>query len=119
VDENYWLSLRKRGAHVDYVELYRRECPPPEAGEQDWLKKTDIITITSSEALQNLVTLTPEKDKPRLFAKPLLVVSERTAALANELGFSQPAMLSESAGDESIVQALINWATRQPTEQPQ
>jgi len=112
-------TLRQRGATVDYVELYRREPPTPDVAEQDWLKKTDIITITSSEALQNLVALTPDNDKPQLLAKPLLVVSERTASLAKELGFRQPAMLSENAGDESIMETLINWATRQPTEQPQ
>lgn len=112
-------TLRRRGATVDYVELYRREAPSPDVAEQDWLEKTDIITITSSEALQNLVSLTPADDKSQLLAKPLVVVSERTAALARELGFRQPAMLSESAGDESILQALINWATRQPTDQTQ
>jgi len=104
-------TLRQRGAMVDYVELYRRECPPPEVAESDWLKKTDIITVTSGEALQNLVALTEETDRPMLLAKPLLVVSERTATLARDLGFTQSAILSESAGDDAIVQALIVWAT--------
>lgn len=104
-------TLRQRGAMVDYVELYRRDCPPAEVAESDWLEKTDIITVTSGEALQNLVTLTTEMDKPKLLAKPLLVVSERTAALARELGFSKPVILCESAGDDVIVQTLSDWAT--------
>lgn len=103
-------TLRQRGATVDYVELYRRECPPPDVAERDWLIKTDIITVTSGEALQNLVKLTAEADRAALLAKPLLVVSERTAAQARELGFTQPAILASSAGDDAIVQSLIDWA---------
>jgi uroporphyrinogen-III synthase len=112
-------TLRRRGAQVDYLELYRRECPPAAAAERDWLEKTDIITITSSESLQNLLQLTAAKERSRLLEKPLLVVSERTAALARELGFRQPALLTPRAGDEALLQMLADWAHRQSTEQQQ
>jgi len=110
-------TLRRRGATVDYLELYRRERPTADMAERDWLKKTDIITVTSSEALQNLLALTAAQDRARLLGKPLVVVSERIAALARELGFHQPAIVTPRAGDEAIVEALIDWAHRQPTEQ--
>jgi uroporphyrinogen-III synthase len=110
-------TLRSRGAEVDYLELYRRACPPASVAEQDWLAKTDIITITSSEALQNLVALTAEAERPQLLAKPLVVVSERTAALAQQLGFLHAPLVVPRAGDEALLQAVADWAHRQPTEQ--
>ncbi len=112
-------TLRRRGATVDYLEVYRRECPAPEKRNQGWLEKTDIITITSSEALQNLVSLTAAAHRSQLLAKPLVVVSERTAALAQKLGFCHPALVAERAADEAIVQALIDWTHRKlPEPQP-
>lgn len=110
-------TLRQRGASIDYAEVYRRECPEPKGAEQDWLEKTDIITITSSEALQNLVTLAPAAERAALLAKPLVVISRRTAALAQELGFRHPAIVTPRAGDETILQALSDWARRKQTEQ--
>lgn len=110
-------TLRQRGASVDYAEVYRRECPDPAGTRQDWLEKTDIITITSGEALQNLVLLASAAVRPGLLAKPLVVVSERTATLAQELGFRHPAIVTPRAGDEAILQALIEWAQCKQTEQ--
>lgn len=109
-------TLRQRGATVDYLELYRRECPSREAAEQDWLKKTDIITITSSEALHNLFMLASADEIPLIQAKPLIVVSERTAESARELGFHNTVIVAPRADDETIFQALIDWVHRQPTE---
>ncbi len=112
-------TLRQRGAMVDYLEVYRRECPVADNTDRAWLEKTDIITITSSEALRNLVTLTAEAQRSQLLAKPLIVVSERTAALAQELGFRHPALIAEHASDEAILQALIDWTHRKlPEPQP-
>ncbi len=109
-------TLRRRGATVTYLEVYRRECPTPRVVDPDWLKKTDIITITSSEALQNLVSLTMAAQRSQLLAKPLVVVSARTAALAQQLGFRHPALVTQRAGDDAILQALIDWIHRQPPE---
>jgi uroporphyrinogen-III synthase len=110
-------TLRQRGAKVDYVELYRRERPTADVTERDWPAKTDIITITSSEALQNLIALTPPGTRSALLDKPLVVISERTAALARELGFRRPAIVAPRAGDSAILQALTDWVQRQPTDQ--
>ncbi|MCW8827799.1 MAG: uroporphyrinogen-III synthase [Gammaproteobacteria bacterium] len=107
-------TLRERGARVDYAEVYRREIPGPLVAEPNWLAKTDIITVTSSEALENLLNLTDEAQHPALLAKPLVVVSERAAARARELGFRLPARVTLHASDEAIMEAVSNWAADLP-----
>lgn len=107
-------TLRARGARVDYAEVYRRAVPPPPANS-DWLDKADIITFTSSEAMQNLVAMTPAALHAKLFDKPLVVVSQRCAEQARKLGFRHPPLITPLAGNEAIVQTLINWAGRPQT----
>ena len=101
-------TLRQRGAIVDYAEVYRRETPPVPA-DSDWLEKTDIITVTSGEALQNLLAMTPPALHDKLFSKPLVVISQRCAELARQLGFVQQPLITALVGDEAIVETLINW----------
>ena len=105
-------TLRERGATVEYAEVYRRECPEPTDG-RDWLEKADIITVTSSESLQNLVEMTPALQRALLLSKPLVVISERTARLAATLGFRQPPVLTARAGDEAILDGIREWADSQ------
>ncbi|HEY9148355.1 MAG TPA: uroporphyrinogen-III synthase, partial [Gammaproteobacteria bacterium] len=112
-------TLRDRGAQVDYAEVYRREPPDTAAAEAGWLGKTDIITVTSSEALQNLVALTDVAQRPQLLAKPLVVVSERAAALAHALGFKSPALVTPQTSDEAIVEAVSQWAAANPKVESQ
>jgi uroporphyrinogen-III synthase len=104
-------TLCQRGARVDYAEVYRREAPAQPA-DADWLDKTDIITLTSSEAVQNLVAMTPRAAREKLFAKPLVVVSERCAEQARQLGFHQAIHITPQAGDEAMVGTLIEWVQR-------
>lgn len=103
-------TLRRRGASVDYAEVYRRERPEPDSAEQDWLEKADIISITSSEALHNLIAMTTAQQRSQLLTKPLVVISERTAQLAKQLGFHHPPIVTSRAGDEAVLKAIIDWA---------
>lgn len=102
-------TLRSRGAVVDYAEVYRRDCPLPPA-DGNWLEQADIITVTSGEALQNLLTMTPPTRHDMLYNMPLVVISQRCAELARQLGFRQPPMVTAMATDKAIVDALIAWA---------
>ena len=102
-------TLRQRRAIVDYAEVYRRATPPSPA-DGGWLDKTDIITLTSCEAIQNLVTMTPEAARAALFAKPLVVISQRCAEHARQLGFAQAIHISPQASDEAMANTLIEWA---------
>jgi uroporphyrinogen-III synthase len=102
-------TLRQRGARVDYAEVYRRAPPAPPA-DTGWLQRADIITLTSSEALTNLVAMTPETARDTLYNKPLVVVSERGAQLARQLGFRREVLVTPLAGDEALIATLIEWA---------
>jgi len=106
-------ALRERGATVDYAEVYRREQPVvdvPALAAQLEAGAVDVVTVTSSEGLRNLLELAGAANAARLRRLPLVVVSERTAALAKELGFVQPAIIAALASDAGLVEAAARWA---------
>lgn len=107
-------TLRQRGAQVDYTEVYQRLCPTALPEDDDRLDKADIITTTSCEGLDNLVAMTPVTQHRRLFATPLLVVSDRARVHARELGFQAECLLSPLAADEAIVETLMNREQQPP-----
>jgi uroporphyrinogen-III synthase len=105
-------TLVERGAEVDYVEVYRRACPvvDPEEIMPYWQPGVlDIITITSNEILQNLFDMAGIEAQPLLRKLPLVVVGERQAALAKQLGFSHEPLLAEHASDVAILAALKKY----------
>lgn len=100
-------TLEARGARVRYAECYCRFRPDSDTDPlEHWLQqgKPDVITVTSSEALRNLVELTPAPLRTALVKIPLIVISPRIAAVAKELGFTR-IEITRSAGDDAIVAA--------------
>jgi uroporphyrinogen-III synthase len=96
-------TLIRRGAHVRYVETYRREITPyPPLSEQQ-INKLDAITISSNEGLDNLVTLM--EDPTLLIAIPIIVPGQRAATLARQHGF-KTIISAENATDEAMLSAL-------------
>lgn len=106
-------TLRERGAAVEYAEVYRRERPSADAqalAAQLAAGAVDIVTVTSSEGLRNLLELAGVTNAAQLKLLPLVVVSERTAGLAKDLGFVQPAVIAALASDAGLVEAVACWA---------
>jgi len=106
-------TLRERGAQVDYAEVYRRTqaSAPDHATLSRWIGgEVNAITVTSSEGLQNLYGMMDERGRDWLLGLPLFVVSERCAALAQQLGFRLKAHIARHASDEAIVESLAGWA---------
>ena len=70
----------------------------------------DVITVTSGEALQNLVSVFDEKMKNRLLSIPLVVISDRIKRLANKIGFKNIAVSTEPSDTAILdsVAVLIN-----------
>ena len=103
-------SLRARGAKVGYAEVYRRTRPTgdPIPLLKRWRDEVDIVTSTSSEVLNNLVTMLGETGGELLRKTPLLVISQRMASRAAELGFKH-IITSEGADDAAVLQALCDW----------
>ena len=102
-------TLLQRGATVDYVEVYRRACPDVEATQLQHLWQPgylDYISISSNEALQNLLAMAGETARPSLLQIPLLVIGERQVLLAKQLGFTCTPRVAAQASDEAIVAAL-------------
>jgi len=109
-------TLRQRGAEVEYAEVYRRAVPNYALRERisaQEKNKINIVVATSNEGLANLVTLAGEEDRDWLLSRNLVVVSDRGAELARQLGFTTPAWISDQAADSAIVQTLCQWQKQQ------
>jgi uroporphyrinogen-III synthase len=80
-------GMRKRGAEVEYAEVYRRVTPPPPPADllTVWRDRVDAMIVTSEEMLKNLVELTGFDQN--VLQTPLIVISERLQNNAGTLGF--------------------------------
>lgn len=105
-------TLRTRGAHVDYVEAYRRARPQADAGPllAQWRDGgIDIVVVNSAESLHNLVAMVGPEGGEILRRSLLLVVSERMLPLLVQLGFEQAPVLAGNASDTAVLEALMAW----------
>lgn len=100
-------ALRERGASVEMAEVYRRVALPYDGDRiGQTLRAIDVIVITSGQALEHLLRLTPESMQKTLLQKQLVVPGPRMVEKASELGFR--ALISpEKMSDAGIVQALV------------
>jgi len=102
-------SLRERGAKVDYMELYRRAIPVADDSivreklQQGCLR---AITITSGDALKNLMAIISTELHDKLRAVPLIVISNRIKALAKEIGFNT-IVVTDGPGDTAIIKTVV------------
>jgi len=104
-------TLAQRGAHVVYAEVYRRVKPAIEINtvqQAGMAGKIHIITVTSNESLQNLYDMLGEQNRRWLLDTPLLVIAQRTAELAQKLGF-KTTITAKQASDQGLVDALKEW----------
>lgn len=113
-------TLRRRGADVDYVDVYRRTRPDTDARPvvDPWAQgQIDAVTISSCESLQNLYDMLGESGQHWLRRSTLIVGSQRTVELAASLGITVAPVVAANAADEAIVAALETWwGSRQPQD---
>lgn len=104
-------TLRARGAILSEAIVYQRTLPNTtlamalSPAQKDAIK---IILATSQAGLENLCTLVGDDSRQWLQNMPLLVISERLAHLATQLGFVHTPIVAANAGDEAIVKALTH-----------
>ncbi|MDR3433437.1 MAG: uroporphyrinogen-III synthase [Rouxiella aceris] len=102
-------TLTARGVKVTYCECYRRSPIYYHGGEQSssWQRAgVDTLVVTSGEMLQQLYTLVPDYYRSTwLLGCTLVVVSERLATLARQLGW-QTIRVAESADNDALIRAL-------------
>jgi uroporphyrinogen-III synthase len=114
--ESLAQTLRTRGAEVQYAECYRRVRPrtdimPLLRRWQDGL--IDLVTITSVEALDNLVAMMGERGRSFLLNTPVVVVSDRIAEACRRYGFAYEPWIAKEASDEGLAEAVKAWRTSQ------
>ena len=104
-------TMTERGAEVRFAEVYRRVRPSVDVAPllARWHEEVDFVMATSDEVLLNLAELLGQEGRAPLLATPLVVIAERTAQTARDLGF-QTIRVAERADDESIVRALIAFS---------
>ena len=103
-------TLRQRGATVRYLEVYKRvipDCDVQPLIEMINKKLLNVITVTSCEALQNLIHLAGKEAGVALFLTPLVVISERIKHLARISGFKHITVATTPSDAE-----IINTVTR-------
>ncbi len=110
-------ALRRRGATVEPIHVYRRTSPRLTRRHFDALARAPepwITLLSSGEALANLVALLPPDLLARLRRQLLVVSSARLAALAREQAFTQ-VVVAESAGADALFGAALKaFATHRP-----
>jgi len=100
-------TLKERGAEVDYIEVYQRVLPTPSALQCEQAVKADAVMCTSIEGVTNLSLLLQQR-LSSLFAKPLLVISERIKKYAESMGFEQ-VWVTKDTSDNAIIELLNQW----------
>jgi uroporphyrinogen-III synthase len=107
--ETLATTLHERGANVDYAEVYQRDIPNIDVTpviKQLQTGDINVISITSNNALQNLMKMLAAADKDMLFSIPMAVFSERQRQLAREKGFTSQITVAETATNDAMVKAL-------------
>lgn len=102
-------TLQARGADVQFVECYQR-CAKIYNGAIEgrrWRdRNVDTLVVTSGEMLQQLYSLFPEIDREEwLLHCRLVVVSERLATRARELGWRH-IRVADGADNDALLRAL-------------
>lgn len=102
-------TLSARGATVSHLLAYERVMPQIPIAEILSLMKINgihAIVCTSFTGVQNLKKMLTEDAWPYIKTMPLVVVSDRIKALAQDLGFSN-VQLATNASHDAILQTLI------------
>lgn len=97
-------TLKNRGANVRYQHVYKRQIPDMDC-THILQKPLDFITITSGEAVENLLAMLPTAQHDWLKKIPLIVVSERIQTIAKNLGFENVA-LAQMPSDDAILKTI-------------
>jgi len=104
-------TLAERGAQVESAVVYRRERPRVGARALGEARRgVDVVVVTSGEGLRNLFELTEPLGREWLRARRLVVVGERTAALARALGVRRAPVVAARADEAELVAAVVRAA---------
>lgn len=103
--------LSERGAYVDYAEVYLRvPCRYDNVLLENifFEERPDFVVITSIEGLQNLFDMLSSQQRSILLNTQLLVLGERMAKYALQLGFSKPPVVADETSDRGLLRAIMH-----------
>ncbi len=97
-------TLSERGAQVSYAEVYQRRLPVADTSwlVQNWRSHVSVILATSSQLVDNLVTLIGDAVANLLFETPIVVISPRMQQHAEQLGFKKIWLAEGPTNDQMI-----------------
>jgi uroporphyrinogen-III synthase len=108
-------ELKRRGAHLTVIEVYRRVRAQPTALDLAALaaefeaEAVQAITVTSVEVGEALLALATPALRAALERVAWVVPGTRVAAALRERGVGAPLLLAASAEDQALVEALKRW----------
>ena len=108
--------VMERGAQLIELEVYQRTCPHINKKHAQTLwenNRVDMIVITSQEIMDNLFFLFGPHAKQWLCGKPFVVISERLAQSAHELGVKT--VITTRYG--SLLNTLKNYLNKDRTDE--
>lgn len=111
-------QLRKRGAQVDYFDVYRRvELNYEDTRVREALIESEptLLTAMSGQTLQALRGIIDQLSEPqadKLLTLPVIVPSQRVRDLAAEMGFENP-IAAPGADLDALLQALVAAAGKE------
>ncbi|MEE9412245.1 MAG: uroporphyrinogen-III synthase [Methylococcales bacterium] len=101
--------LNARGASITTADVYRRICPKSDAVSllDQWKRKTiEYVTITSVEALHNLIQLIGDQGFKQLQQATIIALSQRIQAAAINKGLSK-VVIATSTSDKGIIESIV------------
>jgi len=104
-------TLRARGAEVDYAEVYERRRPNVDPGPLNEAIRShtlDVIVISSSEALDNLLAMVEPACLSALYQIHMLVIHPRQAEHVRQHGFIHEPILAQDGSVNAIIKALTS-----------
>lgn len=112
-------SLRDRGAHVAYLDLYARSTVQDAAKKLEThlrAQRIDVVMLTSVEILNRFVDILPGNKQQYLESMTLLAGSRRIANALQQLQLNLQIEVASDPTDAAMIQALRHWyrSKRQP-----
>jgi uroporphyrinogen-III synthase len=107
-------ALAARGANVAVAELYARRTlmPAPDALaalEHELVAGPVVVSATSVDVFEALLQGLPVTLQQAIVRNVLLVPGERVAAAARAAGWLGTLVIADSAEDDQMVAALVDW----------
>jgi len=108
-------ELARRGASVEEADVYARSPATPQPADlrraEEALRSREfqVVTATSLEIGQNILSIAPPPLRELLLDARWLIASERIGVGMAGWGLRHAAILAASAEDHDLVDALLRW----------